>query len=70
MADRGNKLQYNQIMETLKNLPKEDRILLSLYLYEGLTSDQVDTVMNHKNGAFRAASFSKKSFFRNQLKPF
>ena len=70
MTGRDSKTQYFEIMELLKKLSKEDRILLSLYLYEGLTSEQVDTVMNQKSGALRAESHTKKSFFRNQLKAF
>jgi DNA-directed RNA polymerase specialized sigma24 family protein len=70
MTGRDTKTQYTEIMEALKNLPKEDRILLSLYLYEGLTGEQVDTVMNQRSGALRAENYTKKSFFRNQFKAF
>jgi hypothetical protein len=33
------------LIAQLKNLSREDRTILGLYLYEGLTSDQVHTVL-------------------------
>lgn len=70
MAGRDTSTQSSKMVETLKRLPKEDRILLSLYLYEGLTSEQIDTIMNQKSTAPRAMHHTKKSLFRNLSKPF
>jgi DNA-directed RNA polymerase specialized sigma24 family protein len=70
MAGHGNTNQSSKMVETLKRLPREDRILLSLYLYEGLTAEQIDTIMDQKNAAPRAMHYNKKSLFRNLSKPF
>ncbi len=70
MAGRYRQSQNHQIVETLKNLPEEDRIILGLYFYEGLTADQIDTIMNHKNKTSSATSHGKKSIFRYISKPF
>jgi DNA-directed RNA polymerase specialized sigma24 family protein len=70
MAGRDSSTQSLKMVETLKRLPKEDRILLSLYVYEGLTSEQIETIMNQKSTAPRAMHHTKKSLFRNLSKPF
>ena len=70
MAGRDTSTQSSKMVETLKRLPKEDRILLSLYVYEGLTSEQIETIMNQKSTAPRAMHHTKKSLFRNLSKPF
>jgi len=70
MAGRDTSTQSSKMVETLKRLPKEDRILLSLYLYEGLTAEQIDAIMNQKSAAPRAMHYTKKSLFRNLSKPF
>ncbi|OGB68882.1 MAG: hypothetical protein A2Y94_03945 [Caldithrix sp. RBG_13_44_9] len=70
MAGHGTKTQSSQIIATLKKLPKEDRLLLSLYLYEGLTAEQIDAIMNQKSSAPQAINYGKKSLFRNLSKPF
>ncbi len=64
MAGRYQQSQYHHIVETLKKLPKEDRIVLGLYLYEGLTADQIDVILNHKEKTSSAATHAKKSIFR------
>lgn len=70
MAGRYRQSQYHHIVETLKNLPEEDRIILGLYFYEGLTADQIDVILNHKNKTSSAIQHGKKSIFRHISKPF
>ena len=62
--------QYSKILAQLKNLPDDDRIILSLYLYEGLTSKQVQEVL-HENTQYRNGSKkSHKSLRRSTAKSF
>lgn len=69
MAGRYRQSQNHQIVETLKNLSEEDRIILGLYFYEGLTADQIDIIMNHKNKTSSATQRGKKPIFRHISKP-
>ncbi len=38
--------ELRNIINILRELPEDDRILLGLYLYEDLTQEQVDAILN------------------------
>ena len=47
MQTRASKMKNTELLNQLKRLPEEDRIILSLYLYEGLTSDEIASLLTH-----------------------
>ena len=38
--------ELRNIINILRELPEDDRVLLGLYLYEDLTQEQVDAIFN------------------------
>ena len=46
MKNKNETSKVKEIVSKLHNLPEEDRILLGLYLYEKLSSDQIKKVLN------------------------
>jgi hypothetical protein len=40
--------QYSDVLYQLKCLTAEDRMLLGLYIYEGLSSEEVSKILNSK----------------------
>lgn len=60
--------KLRKIVTQLKSLPDDDRIILSLFLYEELSSQQVKKVL-HQNGAGNTKiKRDMKNFRRNKLK--
>ena len=55
------KSQYSDVLYQLKNLASEDRMLLGLYLYEGLTSEEVTKILNSKSKSPGTAKKAIKS---------
>ncbi len=49
MPQQEKDTKFKDLITQLKNLSPEDRMLLGLYLYEGLTSEQVNSVLNVKS---------------------
>ena len=49
MRKSSKNSKYSEVLYQLKNLSAEDRIVLGLYLYEGLTSDEVVKILNSNN---------------------
>jgi len=37
---------HSKVLQQLQNLTPEDRMLLGLYLYEGLSTDEVNEILN------------------------
>ena len=46
MKNKNKTSKVKEIVSKLHNLPEEDRIILGLYLYEKLSSDQIKKVLN------------------------
>jgi len=70
MQHGGKESQHSKILAQLKNLPDDDRIILSLYLYEGLTSKQVQEVLHENTQNRNGSKKSHKSLRRNTAKSF
>ena len=47
MQTSASKIKNTELLNQLKRLPEEDRIILGLYLYEGLTSDEIASLLTH-----------------------
>ncbi|MBN2365091.1 MAG: hypothetical protein EH225_03205 [Calditrichaeota bacterium] len=60
--------KLNQVMEELRKLEREDKVLLGLYLYEGLSSDQVTRVLSMNQHHSPRKKEQKKSVLKNQFK--
>jgi hypothetical protein len=48
MQKSSQNSQYSEVLHQLKNLSAEDRMVLGLYLYEQLTSEEVNKILNAK----------------------
>jgi DNA-directed RNA polymerase specialized sigma subunit len=70
MQQGGKESQYSKILAQLKNLPNDDRIVLSLYLYEGLTSKQVHEVLHENTQNRNGSKKGHKSLRRSTAKSF
>jgi DNA-directed RNA polymerase specialized sigma subunit len=60
--------QYSEILSQLKNLPDDDRIILSLYLYEDLTSQQVQEVLHVNTQNHTGSKKNSKNLRRSTAK--
>lgn len=47
MPNQKENKSITEILRKLKKLPEEDRILLGLYLYEGLSSDEISKILEN-----------------------
>ncbi len=46
MPNSHKSSELRNIINILRELPEDDRVLLGLYLYEDLTQEQVDAILN------------------------
>jgi hypothetical protein len=56
------------LVAQLKNLSHEDRTILGLYLYEGLTSDQVHTILQMQSRKADRKKSETKILTKNSYK--
>ena len=51
-----------KVLQQLQNLTPEDRILLGLYLYEGLSTNEINEILSyHSSPKVKARKETKKS---------
>ncbi len=67
MRKSSKNSQYSDVLYQLKNLAAEDRMVLGLYLYEGLTSDEVNKILNSKTKSPSTAKKGRKSAPRTRF---
>jgi DNA-directed RNA polymerase specialized sigma24 family protein len=65
MQKKATNSRLSRIVTQLKNLPDDDRVILSLFLYEGLSSQQVQKVL-HQNGTGTLKSRRDLKNFRHK----
>ena len=66
MRKTSKHTQYSDVLYQLKNMPAEDRMLLGLYLYEGLSSEEVSRILNSKTKSSGTAKKGIKSARRSR----
>lgn len=67
MQTRGIPMKNREVLNQLKKLPEEDRIILGLFLYEGLTHDEVSTVMNLRSHGKQPRNPAGKSLVKKNF---
>jgi DNA-directed RNA polymerase specialized sigma subunit len=67
MQKSSKNSQYSEVLYQLKNLTAEDRMVLGLYLYEGLTSDEVYKILNSKAQSQDTAKKGRKPAQRSRF---
>lgn len=63
MSDHYKLAEKKEVIQLLQKLPEEDRILLGLYLYEKLSHDQVQIILNHQTQPLKQHSIKSKATY-------
>ncbi len=63
MSDHYKLAEKKEVIHLLQKLPEEDRILLGLFLYEKLSHDQVQIILNHKTQPLNQHSIKSKTTY-------
>lgn len=57
---------HSKVFQQLQNLTPEDRLLLGLYIYEGLSTEEVNDILNSHASPKVKTKKDKNSTQRNQ----
>lgn len=68
MRKSSKNSEYSEVLYQLKNLTAEDRMILGLYLYEGLTSEEVIQILNSKTHTPGISKQERKSTQRSRYR--
>ena len=68
MRKSSKNSQYSEVLYQLKNLSEEDRMVLGLYIYEGLTSEEVYQILNSKTHSQSASKPGRKAAPRSRYR--
>ncbi len=67
MSAKGSSMKHKEIITDLKKLSDEDRLILGLYLYEGLNQKQVSAVLNAQQNSISRSKRPGKPLMKKLL---